>query len=331
MFDMNKKTVTRRKALQLALAMCSTGASSIAIGQSKWPERSIRLVVGFPPGGGVDVMARIVSQPLGDAIGRTIVVENKPGAASNLAMTEVVQSKPDGYTALIGPSTVQSANPFLYKVNVRPATGLMPVVGLGRYQLHLIVRNGLQVRNLRELIAYANANPGRLNYASAGAGTTPHLVSELFLKEAGIDVRHIPYRGSAPALQAIIADEVDFVMDPGISFQHVRAGRARMFAVASANRSRQFPEIPTMREDGLQGLDLDTWVGIWLPANAPEEARTTIEQSMPKVLSNPEIQERFNALNGEAIFLGSNEFRSLLTRETEIFSSLIRNRNIVAE
>lgn len=322
--------ISRRRALGLAALGC-LGAPWIAQAQSNWPDRPIRLVVGFPPGGGVDVMARIVSQPLSELLGKPVVVDNKPGAASNLAMSEVSHAAADGYTVLFGPSTVQTANPFLYKVNANPATSLAPVASVGRYQLHLVVRNGLPANDLNELIAYARAHPGKLTYASAGAGTTPHLVSELFLQEAGIQGLHVPYRGSAPALQAVIAGEADFVMDPGISFQHVRVGKARMFSVASASRSRQFPEIRTMVEDGIRGLDLDTWIGMWVPVNAPEDARTRLARALGQVLNDPAVQKKFQALNGEAQFMNASEYRDLLTKETQVFSSLIKNRKIIAE
>lgn len=323
--------MSRRRAIGLAAALGCLGAAPLVHAQGTWPDKPLRLVVGFPPGGGVDVMARIVSQPLSELLGKPVVVDNKPGAASNLAMTEVAHANADGYTVLLGPSTVQTANPFLYKVSTNPATSLVPVASVGRYQLHLVVRNGFPAKDLRELIAYARSHPGKLTYASAGAGTTPHLVSELFLQEADIQGLHVPYRGSAPALQAVIAGEADFVMDPGISFQHVRTGRARMFAVASANRSPQFPDIRTIVEDGIRGLDLDTWVGIWMPANAPEAARNKLSSALAKVLADPAVQQKFLALNGEAHFMNAADYRSLLEKETAVFSSLIKNRKIIAE
>lgn len=324
-------SLTRRRAIGLAAALGCLGPAQLVQAQSTWPDKPVRLVVGFPPGGGVDVMARIVSQPLSELLGKPVVVDNKPGAASNLAMTEVAHASADGHTVLFGPSTVQTANPYLYKVNTNPTTSLAPVASVGRYQLHLVVRNGLPVKDLKELIAYARSHPGKLSYASAGAGTTPHLVSELFLQEADIQALHVPYRGSAPALQAVIAGEADFVLDPGISFPHVRTGKARMFAVASASRSRQFPEIRTIVEDGIRGLDLDTWIGLWMPANAPEAARNKLAGALAKVLADPAVQQKFHTLNGEAVFMGAADYRALLEKETAVFSALIKGRKIVAE
>jgi tripartite-type tricarboxylate transporter receptor subunit TctC len=170
----------RRQFLAASAAAVALGPGA-ALAQSAWPDRPVRFVVGFPPGGGVDVMARIVAQPLAEVLGRQVVIDNKPGASSNVGMAEVARSAPDGYSILIGPTTVETANPSLYKAPANPATDLVPVAGIGRYQLHLIVRPGFPGRNVADMVAYAKANPGKLTYASAGAGTTPHLISELFL------------------------------------------------------------------------------------------------------------------------------------------------------
>ncbi len=322
---------SRHRRLLLALPSTLLLGPLAAAAQGSWPERPVRWVVGFPPGGGVDVMARILAQPLGELLARQVVIDNRPGAASNLAMAEVARTAADGYTFLIGPSTVESANPSLYKVAANPATDLVPVGGVGRYQLHLIVRPDLPVRDVAELVAYARSNPGKVNYASAGAGTTPHLVSELFLQQAGIQAVHVPYRGSAPALQAVMAGEADFVMDPGISFQHVRTGKVRMFAVASGVRSRQFADVPTLAEAGLPGIDGDTWVGLWAPQGTPEAARAGLARALQQVLAQEEVRQKFHALNGEAVFLDAAAYRSLLARETRVFSALIRERRIAVE
>lgn len=320
----------RREFLAASAAAVALGPGA-ALAQSAWPDRPVRFVVGFPPGGGVDVMARIVAQPLSEVLGRQVVIDNKPGASSNVGMAEVARSAPDGYSILIGPTTVETANPSLYKAPANPATDLVPVAGIGRYQLHLIVRPGFPGRNVAELVAFAKANPGKLTYASAGAGTTPHLISELFLQEAGIQALHVPYRGSAPALQAVMAGEADFVMDPGISFQHVRTGKVQMFGVASAARSKQFPDVPTMAEAGVAGLDFDTWVGLWAPTGTPEEVRTRLSRAVGRVLAQADVQQKMAALNGEAVFLDTAEYRQLLGRETRVFSTLIRTRKILAE
>ncbi|MEN9769202.1 MAG: hypothetical protein RLZZ180_832 [Pseudomonadota bacterium] len=327
--DRLKSNWNRRQWMGVGAAMALTGVGAQA--QSKWPDKPIKLVVGFPPGGATDVVARIVSGPLGEALGTSIVIENRPGAASNVAMAEVARAPADGYTVLIAPTTVESANPFLYKTPVNPATDLLPVAGLCRFQLHMVVRTNFPGKDVAELIAFAKKNPGKVTYSSAGAGTTPHLIGELFLQQAGIQAVHVPYRGSAPALQAVMAGEVDFVMDPGISFQHVRAGKVNMFAVASPTRSRQFPDVSTLGEKGVPGIDHDTWAGLWLPAGTPDDIRARLSRAVGQVLAQPDVQKRMQALSGEAVYMDSPQYRQMLNQETAAFSGVIRNRKIVAE
>jgi tripartite-type tricarboxylate transporter receptor subunit TctC len=182
-----------------------------------------------------------------------------------------------------------------------------------------------------ELVAFAKKNPGKMTYSSAGAGTTPHLIGELFLQQAGIQVVHVPYRGSAPALQAVLAGEVDFVMDPGISFQHVRAGKANMFAVASPTRSKQFPEVGTLGEKGVSGIDYDTWAGMWAPAGTPDDVRARLSKALSQVMALAEVQQKMQALSGEAIYMDTPQFRQMLSKETAAFSGVIKNRKIIAE
>ena len=323
--------VNRRQWLGVGLAATGGLSSLSALAQSRWPDKPIKLVVGFPPGGATDVVARIVAQPLADVLGVSVVVDNRPGAASNVAMAEVARAPADGYTVLVAPTTVESANPFLYKTPVNPSTDLLAVAGLCRFQLHLVVRPSFPAKDVSELINHARRNPGKVTYSSAGAGTTPHLIGELFLQQAGISAVHVPYRGSAPALQAVMANEVDFVMDPGIAFPHVRAGRVNMFAVASPSRSRQFPEIPTLGEKGVPGIDYDTWAGLWLPAGTPDDIRARLSRAVSQVLTQPDVQKRMQALSGEAVYMDSPQYRQMLTQETAAFSSLIRNRKILAE
>ena len=327
--DRLKSSLNRRQAMGVGAAMALTGVGAQA--QSKWPDKPVKLVVGFPPGGATDVVARIVAAPLGEVLGTSIVIENRPGAASNVAMAEVARAPADGYTVLIAPTTVESANPFLYKTPVNPATDLLPVAGLCRFQLHMVVRTNFPAKDVAELIAFAKKNPGKVTYSSAGAGTTPHLIGELFLQQAGIQAVHVPYRGSAPALQAVMAGEVDFVMDSGISFQHVRAGKVNMFAVASPTRSRQFPDVSTLGEKGVPGIDHDTWAGLWLPAGTPDDIRARLSRAVGQVLAQPDVQKRMQALSGEAVYMDSPQYRQMLNQETAAFSGVIRNRKIVAE
>jgi tripartite-type tricarboxylate transporter receptor subunit TctC len=298
-----------------------------SLAQNAWPAKPVRFVLGYPPGGGSDVMARLVAQPMMELLGQPVIVDNRPGASGNIATSEVARAAPDGYTMLVGPSTQVSANPFLYKLNFRPSE-LMPVAALGRYQLYLVTRNGLAVKNVRELVEYARANPGKLTYASAGAGTPPHLVAEAFLQQAGIKAVQVAYRGSGPALQALLSGETDFAFDPGIALPHVRNGKLHLLGVASNKRPAAFPEVPTLIESGLPGMEFDTWIGIWAPAGTPAEARARVADAASKALALPTVKEKFAGLTAEATFLDAAGFRAVIDRETAVFGPLIKDLNL---
>ena len=321
----------RRRLLGASLILGALCAPATLHAQSAWPTKPLRVVVGFAPGGGTDLMARILAQPLGELLGQSVIVENKPGGSGNIAAGEVIRAPADGYTLYIAPTTVQSANPSLIKSNINPAKDLVPLTAIGRMQLHLIVRPGLAVKDLGELIAMARANPGKLTYASSGPGTTPHLITEVFLQQTGLEINHIPYRGAGPSLQAVLAGETDLVLDPGISFQHVRTGKVRMLSVASGRRSAAFPDVPTMGEAGVAGLDLDTWFGIWVPVGTPPEVMAKLSQAVAKALEQPALRQRFNEIIAEAAFLNSADFRSLLDKETAVLTRVIKERKINVE
>lgn len=322
----------RRRLLCTALMLGALAPTASLAADPAWPTKSIRIVVGFAPGGGTDLMARIVGQALGEIVGQSVIVENKPGGSGNIAASDVIRAPADGYTIYIAPTTVQSANPSLFKSNpVNLARDLVPLAGIGRMQLHLIVRPGLAVKDLGELMAMARANPGKLTYASSGAGTTPHLIGEVFLQQTGLDIRHIPYRGAGPSLQAVLASETDIALDPGIAFQHVRAGKVRMLAVASGRRSPAFPDVPTFGESGVAGLDLDTWFGAWVPAGTPPDVMAKLDQAFAKALEQPNVRQRFSEIIAEAAFLNQTDFRAMLDKETRVLAQVIKERKINVE
>jgi tripartite-type tricarboxylate transporter receptor subunit TctC len=324
------KPLLRRRLIQAAVAtVCTFGLAGTALAQAPaWPAKPIRLVVGFAPGGTTDVMARVMAQSLGEALGQPVLVDNKPGAGGNLAATEVIRAPADGYTFLIAPTSVETANPFLFKQTISPAKDLTPMAGVGRSQMYLVVKPQSTFKDAREFITYAKANPGKLSYASAGPGTPPHLAGEMFKRVTGIFATHIPYRGAAPALQDVMANQVDYVMDPGIAFPHVRAGKVRMLAVAGANRSSFFPDVPTLAELGFKGAELDIWFGMWAPNGTPPDVTARMIREVAKALSLPVTKTRYEALGAEPVGLGHAEFKSLLSSETKMLSALIKDSKI---
>lgn len=332
----NRLSSMTRRALGLGTAaMLATAAwpsfAQTAAPTAAWPTKPVRLVVGFAPGGGTDVMSRSLAQWLGEYTGQSFVVDNKPGASGNLSASEVARAAPDGYTFLVAPTSVETANPFLFKSNVLPSRDLSPVMGIGRMQMYVVARPNLEAKNLKELVAQAKAQPGKMNYASSGAATPPHLAAELFKQSTGTFIAHIPYRGSAPALQDVLAGQADFVFDPGISFPHIRSGKVKLLGVASDRKSTFFPDAPTYADMGIKGASLDIWFGIWAPKNVPAPVLERLTRELNKALAVPALKERFNNLGAEPIALDNAEFKKLLQDESKTLSALIKDRHIVAE
>ena len=325
-----KRSPLRRRLVQAAAAtVCMLGLSGTALAQAPaWPAKPIRFVVGFAPGGVTDVMARAMAQALTETLGQPVVVENKVGAGGNLSVSEVIRAPADGYTFLVAPNSVETANPFLFKQSISPAKDLTPVAGIGRNQMYLVVKPQSTFKDAKELVAYGRANPGKLSYASSGAGTPPHLAGELFKRVTGTHATHVPYRGSVPALQDVLANQADYVFDPGLAFQHVRSGTVRMLAVAGAQRSPFFPDVPTMAELGFKGAELDAWYGIWAPNGTPADITARMTKEIAKALTLPNTKARYEAAGAEAIGLGNAEFRAQLTSETKLLSGLIKEAGI---
>jgi len=327
-----KTALSRRTLLAAGGALGLLSTSGAAFAQTPWPTRPVRLVVGFAAGGSTDAMARALAQSLTEVLGQPFVVENRPGASGNLSVGEVSRARADGYTIMVAPTSVQTANPHLFtRAGVQPARDLTPVMGIARTQMYVIARPTLQAEGIRDLIALARAQPGRVSYGSAGIGTPPHLGVELFQRSAGISFNHIPFRGSAPALQAVMSGEVDFAFDPGIAFPHIQAGRVKLLGVASDQKSPFTPNAPTFADLGIRNASLDIWFGVWAPNNLPAHITERLSQALTRSLAAPALKERFQALGAEPTPLPTAAFRTLLADEERALSSLIRERNIVVE
>ncbi|MDH4448762.1 MAG: tripartite tricarboxylate transporter substrate binding protein [Acidovorax sp.] len=327
MFKRTLSPMRRRLIQSAAIALCAMGAIGTAQAQA-WPTKPIKIVVGFAPGGTTDVMARVMAQSLSEALGQPVVVDNKPGASSNLAAAEVIRAPADGHTFLVSPTSVETANPFLFKQTISPAKDLTPVAGVGRSQMYLVVKPQSTFKDAKELVAFARANPGKMSYASAGPGTPPHLAGELFKKVTGVFATHIPYRGAAPALQDVMSNQADYVFDPGIAFPHVRAGKVRMLAVAGAKRSSFFPDVPTLAELGFKGAELDIWFGMWAPNGTPADVTARMAREIAKVLALPATKSRYESLGAEPVGMDNAEFRTLLAEEAKLLSGLIQEAKI---
>ncbi|MEJ8814538.1 tripartite tricarboxylate transporter substrate binding protein [Variovorax ureilyticus] len=321
----------RRLLAACAAALLAGAILPAASQQTAWPTKPIRLVVGFAPGGGTDVMARALTQSLTESLGQPVIVDNKPGASGNLSASEVARAPADGYTILVAPTSVETANPYLFKSNVLPSRDLTPVMGIGRMQMYVVAKPTIEAKNIKDLVALAKSQPGKLNYASSGPGTPPHLAGELFKQSTGTFITHVPYRGSAPALQDVMAGQADFAFDPGIAFPYIKAGKVKLLGVASDRKSPFFPDAPTYADLGIKNASLDVWFGVWAPNNVPPEIIERLSRELTKALAAPALKERFNTLGAEPAPLAQPEFRKLLAEEDKTLSRLIKERNIVLE
>jgi len=328
------RTLTRRGIARASAAACLLGAigpGAIAQQQPNWPTKPIRLVVGFPAGGTTDVMARVVSAPLQKALGQPVIVDNKPGASGNLAVSEVIKAPADGYTLMVAPISVQTANPHLFKPALNPERDLQPVVSLGHAQLYLVAKKDLPAKTAKDLVQMAKASPSTLSYGSGGPGTQMHLVGELFKQQAGIDAVHVPYRGAAPALQDILAGQIDYYFDPATGFQHIREGRAKLLAVTGAKRSPFFPDAPTLSELGIPGVELGNWFGVFAPAGTPKDIVVRLGSEIAKAMALPDVKQRFADLGADAVVQDAVAFRKTIAQESAVLSGLIRERRIVVD
>jgi tripartite-type tricarboxylate transporter receptor subunit TctC len=326
-----RPTSLPRRALLAAALVSGLLASPFALAQS-WPSKPIRVVVNFPPGGAADQLARAIGQPLSEALGQPVVVENRGGANGNIGGEAVAKSAPDGYTLLMSSGGMVSVNPHLYpKMSFDPAKDLVPVAAAARVAVYLMAKPALPPANVKDFISYVKANPGKLSFGSPGNGSSPHLAAEMMKSQAGLFAVHVPYRGAAPALQDLLAGQIDFYFDPGIGLQHAKTGRLKLLAVGSMKRSPLFPDVPTLHEVGLTNFDADTVFGFYAPAGTPADVITKLNTEINKILRTKPIQDRIIALGGEALPIPAAEFGAKAMEDSKRFGAIIRERKIAAD
>ncbi len=334
---MRNLTNLRRKALLALVFIINVASFSIATPSyaqtSAWPTKPVRVVVSFPPGGAADTIARAVSVPLGEALGQPVVVENRAGAGGNIGADAVAKSPADGYTLLMSSGGTVSINPHIYaKMPFDPTKDIVPVASAARVLVFLQVNpNKVPVSNVKEFLAYLKSNPGRLTFGTPGSGSSPHLAAEMMKVQSGTFATHIPYRGAAPALQDLLAGQIDFMFDPGIGLQHARTGRLKMLAVGSPKRSSLFPDVPTLDEAGLKGFDADSVFGFYAPAGTPTEVIGRLNREINRILNTQAVKDRITALGGEVLPLTPGEFGAKAAEDSKRFGALIKDRKIVGD
>ncbi|MFM9887870.1 MAG: Bug family tripartite tricarboxylate transporter substrate binding protein [Burkholderiales bacterium] len=311
----------------IALAPIIANAQVPASGSApSFPNKPIRLIVPFPPGGAVDILGRAMAQKLTENLAQNVFVDNRVGGAGAVGSEAAAKSAPDGYTLLMGSTTTISINPSLFpKLPYEPSRDFVPVT-LVAFVPHLLVVNaGIPAANLREFIAHAKARPGQLNYASAGNGTPHHIAAEMFKQMAGVDLVHIPYKGTGPAVPDLIAGQVSFMsVEILAAMPHVKAGKLRALGIATSSRNPSAPEIPTVSEAGLPGFEVTSWYGILAPAGTPKPITERLAAEMTKAIATPDLSERLSSLGATPVGNTPDEFGAHLRRESEKWAKAVK-------
>jgi tripartite-type tricarboxylate transporter receptor subunit TctC len=310
------------------LALAALGAAA-----QNFPERTVKFVVPYPPGGFNDTLARVSAEKLGKTWNQTVLVENKPGGNTTVGNVSVAKAPADGYTILITPLPF-SALPGLYRNNL-PYDALkdfQPLVWAGSTMNALVVRNELPVSNVRELLEYVRKNPGKLNYGSTGSGSSNHLSMELFMKMTGTKLAHIPYKGSAPAVTALLGGEIDALFDnvPNV-LQHIKAGKMKVIGVSGQQRSVLLPEVPTVAESGVPGFEVNVWFGMQVPAGTPRPVVEKLNRDIVALLKEPDVVKRFRDQGVEVVTSTPEQFSQLVHSEVGKWTQLIQDANIRIE
>ena len=327
---MTALSFSRRTALLIGSSLLSL-FTSVAMAQN-FPTKPITLVVPNPPGGLVDTSARLVAEPLARVIGQAVVVDNKPGGSGNLAYQLVARSPKDGYNVLVSYSGYHIANPILMDKLPWDLKELVPV-GLVTVATNVIaVHPSVPANNLKEFIAYAKANPGKLNYASQGNGSVSHIGTEIFKQYTGASMTHVPYKGSGQAIADVLAGQVQvFITTPPSVMQHVQAGKLKALAVTGKSRHPGMPQVPTISEAGLANFELESWVAIYAPAGAPAAALQKLSTDLKRAMELPETRQRADAAGIEVRFLPPADTSRLLERETQDWTKAIKAAKITMD
>jgi tripartite-type tricarboxylate transporter receptor subunit TctC len=310
-----------KKLLLLAVLLVSTGLQA-----QDWPSKTVRIIVPFPAGGSADLLPRVVAEKLSEKWGQPVIVENRPGAAGNIGADVVYRAEPDGYTLLSGPPPPLVINRLLYPKLSYDSSQFVPMTVIAAIPNVLLVHPKTNVKTVQEFIALAKANPGKLNYASQGSGSTSHLTAELFKSMAGgLKITHVPYKGTAPALADLLAGQIEMMCDNlGVSLPHVKSGKLRALGVASSKRVRSLPDVPTLAET-LPGFESVAWFGIVGPPGTPAAIAEKMASGVAEALRQPDVQKRLAQLSAEPMGLTPAQTAAFMKQETERWGAVIRS------
>lgn len=321
----------KRRHLLSAAAWCSTALlpwKALAQEAPSWPTKPVRMLVGSAPGGGTDAMARAVADRLAPLLKHPVIVENRPGVSNTLAV-DITAKSTDGHTMVMGVVTAHAIAPHLLKLGYDNNKDLIPVAFVGSVPNVLVVGNSVAANSVAELVAMAKKHPHQINFASSGTGSTQHIAAEMFKDAAGVDITHVPYKGSAAALVDLVSGQVQMSFDtmPSVIGQ-IKAGKLRPLAVTSPQRNAQLPQVPTTAEAGLSGVEVSAWYGIYMPASTPKAVVQKVHDEVNKVIAMPETKTRLEAVGAELRPMAQADFASFHMAEYQRFGDIIRKNNI---
>ncbi|MCM2326525.1 MAG: tripartite tricarboxylate transporter substrate binding protein [Lysobacter sp.] len=319
---------TTRAAAVLTAAFLAIGAAPGAMAQA-WPSKTVKILVGFAPGGAMDIVARTVGQKMAEGLGQTVIIENKPGAASNIAIRQLIESPPDGYTVMLVANGL-TANPLLYTQQpFDPNTDVVPISLVARLPVVIAAGATSELSTLRKVIDASKARPGSVNYGSPGQGSTPHLATELFARGAGIELTHVPYKGGKPAIADVLGGQLPLVAVNAVEvLPLVKDGKLRVLAALSAQRVSTLPDAPTIAESGYPGFEASVWHAFIAPKGTPPAVVARLNAEIHKALADPVVKERLANLGAEVSPTTPQELATLVRTEHERYGKLIREANI---
>jgi tripartite-type tricarboxylate transporter receptor subunit TctC len=321
------KPAAAGSGLKRAAAVCLwalVAFTGSALAQA-WPAKPVRLIVPYPPGGSADILARSIGQKLGEGLGQQVVIDNRPGAGTAIGAEATAKSAPDGYTIMLGTVSSHAINPALTRLNFDPVKDFAPVSLVASIPFALIVHPSLPANSVKELVALAKAKPGSLNFSSAGNGTSNHLAGELFKSMTGTYMVHIPYKGSAPALNDLIAGQVQLMFDLVLTTApHVKSGSVRALAVTGRERSAALPGVPTVAESGVPGYEVSAWFGFFAPAGTPASIVNTLNAETVKAMKQPDLRERLASQGAEPVTSTPAEFSAYVRDELAKWGKVVK-------
>jgi tripartite-type tricarboxylate transporter receptor subunit TctC len=315
---------------RLAIAAFALVALAGAAQAQQWPAKPVRVIVNVAPGGVADITMRVLGARLTETLGQPFVVENRAGGDGYIGFEGVARADPDGYTFVYSPGSSMMISPHIVKrADFDPVRILTPVVATGAVSLYIIVKPDLPVNNYQEFVAYARANPGKLSYGTPGNGTSPHIAGEVYSREAGVKLNHIPYKGGGPALKDLLGGIIDSTFDPGIGLAQVKGGKLRLIAVAGPQRHPDFPDVPTLEENGIKGVDGGPYFGFYAPNGTPRPVVDRLNAEVQKLMQEPAVRERFRALAVNlAPPMTPEQFAAYVRAEHDRYAKLLKELGI---